>query len=249
MLTAPAKSQLTIGHRPAPWKRGVCDAKPHHYHHHHHPKGGVAQSKKFSGLARPQNFGNFITLTKWIWMFDSGLRKRQALSVMRLSSMKPVQRPICIKKCNELSQSHCFSFLQWCCPWQLHWKWVMKVGQGRRYGCCRRNAAWFVVSNGAACALKWIKWLTTQRSARLCAFVMLLSVLQLFDLRFVFHCRYSCAVVATCIVFCSSRRSKAVQWCWHSGACVRLQARTHKLCTHNQSVPSYQLKYAYHYIQ
>ena len=27
MLTAPAKSQLTIGHRPSPVKRGLCDVK------------------------------------------------------------------------------------------------------------------------------------------------------------------------------------------------------------------------------
>ena len=30
MLTAPAKSQLTIGHHPSPMKMGVCDIKPHH---------------------------------------------------------------------------------------------------------------------------------------------------------------------------------------------------------------------------
>ena len=30
MITAPAKSQLTIGHRPSPFSRGVCDVKPHH---------------------------------------------------------------------------------------------------------------------------------------------------------------------------------------------------------------------------
>ena len=31
MLTAPTKSQLTIGHRPSPVKMwSVCDIKPHH---------------------------------------------------------------------------------------------------------------------------------------------------------------------------------------------------------------------------
>ena len=32
MLTAPEKSQLTIGHRPSPLKTGNVDVKPHHHH-------------------------------------------------------------------------------------------------------------------------------------------------------------------------------------------------------------------------
>ena len=31
MLTAPAKSQLTIRHHPSPVKWGMCDVKPHHH--------------------------------------------------------------------------------------------------------------------------------------------------------------------------------------------------------------------------
>ena len=32
MLTAPAKSQLTVRHHPRPHENGECDVKSHHHH-------------------------------------------------------------------------------------------------------------------------------------------------------------------------------------------------------------------------